>query len=370
MTEPIRVLHVVQRMEAAGVQALLMNIYRSIDRNKVQFDFLVHYTEPQFYDEEIKKMGGKIYKFSVREDYNFLKYKHNLDIFFKEHKEYKIVHGHMNSLGAIYLNAAEKASVPVRIAHAHNIKAYNKNQIIREIKKIMTRHYSNHATDLFACSEDAGKFMFGDKPFTVINNAIDSDLFKAKPEIRDKIRGNLGLDNNFVIGHVGRFHPQKNQLFLIDILYEIRINRPDVKLVLIGSGEDGTKIRAKIKQLELEENVIFLGNRSDMNIVYQCFDVFAFPSLFEGLGIAAIEAQSAGIPTVCTDTLPKEINVTPLIYRLPLEDPKQWAITLIKAAENPLAHQDMSHAIKEANFDISCVSEQLQQFYIKKYNQI
>ena len=314
MNEPIRVLHVVQRMEAAGVQTLLMNIYRNIDRNKVQFDFLVHYTEPQFYDEEIKKMGGKLYKLSVREDYNFLKYKHDLDLFYKEHKEYKIVHGHMNSLGAIYLNAAEKASVPVRIAHAHSNKTIYRIAIIKYLKIFITEQYANHATDLFACSEDAGKYMFRDKPFTVINNAIDSDLFKAEPEIRDKIRNDLRLNNNFIIGHVGRFHPQKNQLFLIDIFYEIKKIRSNAKLILVGSGENEIEIRSKITKLELEKDILFLGNRSDMNIVYQSFDVFAFPSIHEGLGIAAIEAQAAGIPTVCTDTLPKEINVTPLIF--------------------------------------------------------
>lgn len=367
MGKPIRVLHILQRMEAAGVQTLLMNLYRYIDREQVQFDFLVHYTAPQFYDNEVVKMGGKIYRFSVREDYNFVNYIQSLNKFFYDHNEYKIVHGHMHSLGAVYLNAAKSANVPVRIAHSHTYNTLNNSKKI--IKIFMNHQYSKYATDLFACSTEAGEYMFGNKPFTVINNAIDSEKFVAKPEIRNAIRAELGFENNFVIGHVGRFYPQKNHLFLIDIFAEIKRRCQNAKLVFVGSGEMESRIKEKISELKLENDVIFLGNRSDMHRVFQCFDVFAFPSMFEGLGIVAIEAQAAGTPVVCTDSLPQEINVSPLIYRLPLGDPKNWALTLQSAAINKYAHTDMRSFIKEANYDIYDVASYLENFYLRKINE-
>lgn len=179
---PIRVLHIVQRMEAAGVQSFIMNIYREIDKKKVQFDFLTHYAERQFYDDEIEKMGGRIYRLTVREDKNLIKYQWDLKDFFASHPEYKIVHGHMDSLGFFYLGAAKKAGVPVRIAHAHTI--IENGNLIKKIRHRLNRLYKINATFLAACSKEAGIYMFGSNDFKVIHNPIEVDKFTYSPEMR------------------------------------------------------------------------------------------------------------------------------------------------------------------------------------------
>ena len=234
MGEPIRVLHILQRMEAGGTQALLMNIYRKIDRTKVQFDFWVVYKEKQFYDDEIESMGGHVYKLSFREDLNLPKFQKDLKNFFKQHHEYQIVHCHAYTIGYFCLKAAKKAGIPVRIAHSHN------NETVHDIKYLpklfMQRLFTLNATDLFACSEEAGKYLFKDKPFRVLKNAIDSQQFIANENTRREVRQELGLENKFVVGHVGRLHPQKNHDFLIDVFAEIKKKQPDAELILVGTG--------------------------------------------------------------------------------------------------------------------------------------
>ena len=256
MGEPIRVLHILQRMEAGGTQALLMNIYRKIDRTKVQFDFLVVYKEKQFYDDEIESMGGHVYKLSFREDLNLPKFQKDLKDFFKQHHEYQIVHCHAYTIGYFCLKAAKKAGIPVRIAHSHN------NETVHDIKYLpklfMQRLFTLNATDLFACSEEAGKYLFNDKPFQVLKNAIDSQQFVANENTRREVRQELGLENKFVVGHVGRLHPQKNHDFLIDVFAEIKKKKPDAELILVGTGPLEEKVRSKVADMGLTENVQFL----------------------------------------------------------------------------------------------------------------
>lgn len=363
MSEPIRVLHILQRMEAAGVQTLLMNLYRKIDRNKVQFDFLVHYTAPQFFDEEIEALGGKIYRFSVREDYNFPKYYRDLNNFFKVHTEYKIVHGHMHSLGGIYLHVAKKNGVPVRIAHSHTNST---QKDVKQFVKILMNHlYAVDANVLFACSDAAGRYMFGSKQFEVINNAIITDNFVYSVASRQNKRRELNIADKFVIGSVGRFEIQKNQRFTVEVFEKINKVRPDSVLLLIGAGSKQDEIKALVTEKGLKEKVMFLGNRRDVAELYQAMDVFVMPSLFEGLGIVGIEAQAAGTPVVCTDTLPIEIDVSPLIYRLSLErSADEWAGVVIKAADNPQRHKNMKPYIVKANYDMDVLAKRMQAFYI------
>lgn len=365
MNEPIRILHVLQKMEAAGVQTLLMNLYRKIDRSNVQFDFLVHYTAPQFFDKEIEKLGGKIYRFSVREDYNFLKYYIDLNRFFKQHKEYKIVHGHMHTLGGIYLHVAKKWGVPVRIAHSHtNSTQYDYK---RFIKIIMNHFYAMDANVLLACSKSAGEYMFGTRKFEVINNAIITDDFTFSESTRKNKRAELGIEDKFVVGNVGRFEIQKNQKFVVEIFERLCTVRPDSVLLLIGTGSMQDKIKALVTEKKLQGKVLFLGNRRDVAELYQAMDVFLMPSLFEGLGIVGVEAQAAGTPVVCTDTLPPEIDVTPLIQRVRLDaSVDKWVSEMLNAAENPLRHKDMKDYIIKANYDMDALAKKLETFYLEK----
>lgn len=365
MDKPIRVLHILQRMEAGGIQALLMNMYRNINRDKVQFDFLVHYEENQFYDEEIERLGGRLYKFSVREDFNFIKYWKDLNQFFKEHKEYTIIHTHMYTLGFIYLLAAKKNGVPIRIAHSHEKSSDLDWKFI--IKKIMAKLYGKYATDYFACSKDAGNFLFPNKEFTILKNAIKTEDFISQCSSRDEIRKSLNIEGKFVIGHVGRFHPTKNHPFLIDVFYHFQKIKKDSILLLIGSGELENEIRKKIKELKLEDSVCFLGNRRDVHKLYQAMDVFLLPSIAEGLGIVAIEAQAANIPIICSDTIPDEVRITPLVHYLSLnETPKEWAKKIIHVKDESFDIVDIHQKIIDSGYDIRELSKKMEDYYRKK----
>lgn len=363
--EPIRVLHVVQRMEAAGLQSFIMNVYRVIDRNKIQFDFLTHYSEKQFYDEEIESLGGRIYRLTVREDKNFIKYLHDLHKFFDEHKEYKIVHGHMDSLGVFYLGAAKRADVETRIAHAHNVIIGEDSK--KRVRQLMDKFYKTNATTLFACSEDAGRYMFGDSQFKVVRNPIDVRKFSFNAVMREKVRNSLGLQNKFVIGHVGRFAPQKNHKFVIDVFNEIVKLRPDACLVLVGDGELKEEIKSYCNKLKIDDKIQMLGVRDDVAELYQAFDDFLFPSIYEGLGIVAVEAQASGLPTICSDRVPKLAGATNLFYQLSLDSsPKVWAETCIRASEENKRH-DNSEDLMKMGYDVGDVANQLSAFYIRKY---
>ncbi len=365
MGEPIRVLHILQRMEAGGTQALLMNIYRKMDRTKVQFDFLVVYKEKQFYDDEIENMGGNVYKLSFREDLNLLKFQKDLSNFFKQHHEYHIVHCHAYTIGYFCLKAAKKYGLPVRIAHSHN------NETVHDIKYLpkmfMQRMFTKNATDLFACSEEAGKYLFKDKPFQVLKNAIDSQKFIASANVREETRKELGLENKFVVGHVGRLHPQKNHNFLVDVFEEIKKKRPDAELILVGTGPLEEKVQNKVTEKGLTDCVHFLGNRKDMNRIYQAMDVFVFPSLFEGLGIVAIEAQAAGVPIVCSEGLPPETDITPIYRKLMLSDgAEKWADVVLEVAQNPKAHENMQQYVVDAGFDMDATAKYMEKYYLEK----
>ena len=366
MADPIRILHILQRMEAGGTQALLMNIYRKIDHTKIQFDFVVEYPQKQFYDEEILSLGGKIYYTTVREDYNFLKFQKQLYKILVDHPEYRVVHVHAYTIGYFCLKTAKKAGISVRIAHSHNNETVHDKKYY--FKLFMQKLFSIYATDFFACSEEAGKYLFKDRKFTILNNAIDSSRFIADAACRNKIRNELSLDDKFVVGHVGRLHPQKNHTFLLDVFAEIKKKSEHAVLLLVGTGPLEQDIRKKVTDLGLKEDVIFLGNRKDMERIYQAMDVFVFPSLFEGLGIVAIESQAAGIPIVCSEGLPLETEITPLHLRLNLSDGAiKWADSAIRAAENPAGHTNMQKFVIDAGFDMITTVNMMQDYYLKAY---
>lgn len=366
MPKPIRVLHILQRMEAGGTQALLMNIYRKIDRTKVQFDFLVVYKEKQFYDEEIKSLGGHVYKLSFREDLNLFKFQRDLYNFFHNHIEYKIVHCHAYTFGYFCLKAAKQAGVPVRIAHSHSNAAVQDVKFL--VKIVMQKLFTLHSTDLFACSEEAGKFAFKEKHFEIIKNAIDSQNFIANTDTRKDIRKELGLEDRFVVGHVGRMQPEKNHDFLIDVFAQIKKKKSDAELILVGTGTLEEKVKSKVTEKGLSDCVHFLGNRKDMNRIYQAMDVFVFPSLFEGLGIVAIEAQAAGIPIVCSEGLPPETDITPIYQKLMLSDGvEKWADTALEIAMSPNAHKNMQQYVIDEGFDMDETAKKMEEYYLMKF---
>lgn len=367
MTEPIRILHIVQRMEAGGSQALLMNIYRNIDRTKIQFDFLVEYEEKQFYDDEIESLGGKIYRTSVREDFNILKFQKYLHDFFVSHPEYKVIHVHAYTIGVFCLKAAKDAGIPVRIAHSHN------NGIVHDkaypIKFLLKKLYPLYATDLFACSEEAGKYFFGKRKYSVLKNGIDSQKFKANHDIRTRVRRDLNLrDEELVVGNIGRLHPQKNQCYLLHIFKFLHQLHPNSTLLIVGTGELESALKKECTSLGINDSVRFLGNRKDIPRLEQAFDVLAMPSQFEGLGIVAIESQAAGIPTLCSTGFAPDVEITPLVRRKDLGDsPESWARAILELSRSPLRHTDTSQAIVDSGYDIGSIAPKMQEYYINKF---
>lgn len=365
MEAPIRVLIVNYKMQCAGIEAFIMNMYRNIDRTKVQFDFLVHYTEPQFYDKEIEALGGRIYRLSIREDNNFIKYFKDLKLFFREHTEYKIVHGHMESFGCFYLRSAKKAKVPVRIAHSHIAQ---KNSGVKGVlKNFLNKGFKKYATHLFACSNVAGEFVFGNKEeFCIYNNAIDAKRFGYDINKRVQARKELKIsDDVFVIGHIGRFNTQKNHTFLIDIMSEINKKDPKAVLLLIGEGDLEEHIKNKVDELGLENNVMFLGVRSDVDRLYQAMDVFVMPSLFEGLPVSGVEAQAAGLKCIFSDTITEQTMLTSNVEFISLDRGTAiWADEILKWYKG-YDRRDQINIIERAGYDIKKQAKQLQNFYIE-----
>ena len=362
--EPIRILQVVPNMNAGGLENLIMNIYRNIDRKKVQFDFLVHYEKRCFFDDEIEKLGGKIYRFSVREDNNVIKYIKDLKKFFKTHKEYKVIHGHMASLGFIYLKIAKKYGVPIRIAHSHgtshlkSIKGY-----IKFLTFKLEKYYSNVN---FACSTEAGIYLFGKhRKFEIIPNAIDFEKFRYNQRIREKIRNEMNIQNELVIGHVGRFNLQKNHIFLLDVFSEIVKKEKEAKLFLLGNGELEKDVRQKIEKLKIEKNVKLLGVREDVNEIYQAMDVFVMPSLFEGLPLTGVEAQVSGLKCFFADTITKEVIITNNAEFISLSmSAKEWAEKIIKEKE----YDRSKVKIFNEDFNIKKLATKMQNKYLEYNN--
>lgn len=367
MEEPIRVLHILQRMEAGGTQALLMNLYRNIDRKKVQFDFLVEYSEKQFYDDEILSLGGRIYYTNVRRDYNILKFtKYLKEVIRNNH--YKIVHMHTYSIGYFCLKAAKKCQVPTRIAHSHSNSMTKDSK--QYIKKILKRLYTKYATDLLACSKEAGEFLYGDKKFSILTNAIQTSKFSNNIVNRKKLIEEAGMQDKFVVGHVGRFRPEKNHKFLLEVFKEIKKQKENAILLMVGDGELEKDIVEELKNSGMEKDFIIMKNKRDMENVYQLMDIMIFPSLYEGLGIATIEAQASGIPVLCSNRIPSESKVSTIYEALSLEIPvKEWANKAIELSKNPLAHTNIEKNVIDAGFDITDIAKKMEKFYLNKYEQ-
>lgn len=368
----IRVLHVVGIMDAGGAETMIMNLYRNIDRSKVQFDFLVHRDKQGFYDKEINDLGGKIYKAMPINMKNYFKYKKMLDTFFKEHKEYKIVHSHISILSLINLKIAKKNNVPIRIAHSHeshlSLREHDikRRPIIYFSKKIINK-YPNIK---MACAVEAGNWLFGDNSTVkVLNNSIDSKQYVYNSNSSREIRESLHLtDKNFIVGHIGRFSKQKNHDFIIDIFKEIHDINNDAVLMLVGDGELKDEIEKKVKKLRLAKSVIFTGIRSDIPKLLSSMDVFLFPSLFEGLPVSLIEAQASGIVSIISDNVSKEVKITNQIEFLSLKDsPVDWANKAIKYDNN---HKRINtyNQIKKAKYDIEQNAQEMENFYLEEYN--
>ncbi len=362
MTNKIKVLQVVNIMDRAGLETMLMNYYRNIDLEKVQFDFLTHRDIAGAYDSEIKEKGGKVFHAPRLVPKNYIKYFIWMKKFFKENK-YDIVHSHIDTMSFFPLLAAKLSGIKVRIAHSHSSKLdFDIKLPIKFIAKLLLPFVSNV---YFACGEKAGKFLFKNRKFEIVRNACDTDLFKYDESKRKIVRKNLKLNDKVVIGHVGRYNYIKNQLFILDIFNEYLKLNSNSHLILIGKGPNEMKIREKIVKLNLKSKVTLLIDRNDVNDLYQAMDVFVMPSLFEGLPLVAVEAQINGLRCIVSDNISKEVMLTQNISMLSLKkDALTWANEIYKSnlERNTLALKEITNN----GYDIKNEAKELLAKY-KKY---
>lgn len=380
MADMIRVLHVLGGTGLGGAESRIMDLYRQMDRQEIQFDFLVHSSavncfredaperEPQFYDEEIKKLGGHIYVLPKFRVYNYLTYRKAVQDFFKKHHEFRVVQGHMTSTAGIYLPIAKKCGVPVTVAHSRNAG------VAKGAKGIATRFFRRNlvqkADYCFACSELAGKDVFGEEAMRqgrvkIIHNAIDAGRFTYDPQKRTEVREHLGISDQLVIGHVGRFDYQKNHPFLIDIFAKLCEIRQDALLLLLGEGSGMDNIKGKCRALGIMNKVKFLGNQRQPEDYYQAMDVFLLPSFYEGLPGVLMEAQAAGLRCFVSDTVTREAKATDLVAYLSIERPAgDWAEKI--AASASYKRCNTCQMMRDAGFDVSAQAEAYRLFYQKE----
>ena len=363
--EPIRVLHVVGTIICGGIENLVMDIYRNIDREKVQFDFIAYDNSEHIYDDEIKALGGKIIympRFKVINSRSFKKAWKN---FFKTNPQYHIIHIHKTPAASVYIKIAKQFGLKV-IVHSHQSKAETSGIIKRLIIEHYKRPLGKIADYRFACSKRAGEYMFGRKAsFTIINNGINTKRFVFDPKARKIVREEFGLKDDFAVLHVGRFNEVKNHVFLIDVFAELAKKNEKSKLVLLGDGALLNEIKGKVNSSGISDKVVFLGNRGDVEKFMQAADVFCLPSFAEGFPIVAVEAQASGLPILASTGVPIEINLTDRVKFLSLaEGARKWAEELLEM-RNP-EREGYDKIVSEKGYDISITARRLvNEFYLE-----
>lgn len=380
MDQPIRILQVLTIMNRGGAEAMIMNYYRNMDRTKVQFDFLLHRHEKGAYDDEIKSLGGKIHIMPSINPRNYFAYIAALKQFFKSHTEYQIVHSHLNGLSGIILKQAKKQGVPIRIAHSHtSLFHINLNPFSKEraslgyifkfmVQNVLRKSVRKNANYYFSCGDKASLWLYGRKnqsKVQIINNAIAAEDFEYDRDLSMRLRKELGIDNNLVIGHVGNFVPEKNHHFLFQVFDEILKKQPISKLILVGGGGLQRQFEELAQQMGITKHIIFMGVRKDVDQLLQAFDVFLFPSTNEGLPVTLIEAQAAGLKILASENISNELDITGNLTFMSLDKtPLEWADRLIHMAN--YKREGTRQKIVDGNYDIKNNAANLQNFYLTK----
>lgn len=368
-----RVLQVMGGLKRGGLETFSMNMYRSIDRNKIQFDFLLTQVAGGDYEEEAKSMGANIYHMPARNK-GYKAYKQALDDFFREHHDYAAVHLHISSLTSIdpaYF--AKKYGIPIRILHSHSssiqksLRLYWVHTILHYINKSKVHTYATH---YLGCSDKALDWVYKytgvRSKAKMINNGIDCEQYRFNQTVRDEVRKEFSIgEDDFVIGHVGRFIPLKNQSFLIDILEELHKTMSEVKILFVGEGDTMEEVKLKVESKGLMNLVIFTGVRSDVARLMQAMDIFVMPSWFEGLPVSLVEAQAAGLPIVASDTISHESDLSGTILFKSIKEPAvNWAKSIVEW-QAKWVRSDNIELIKKSGFDSNTTVKQLIEIYNK-----
>ena len=376
MAEAVRILHVLGNTQLGGAESRIMDLYRHMDRERVQFDFLVHTDKEGYFDQEIKELGGRIYRVPRFKAYNYFTYRKAVKAFFQEHHEFRVVQGHITSTASIYLPIAKKAGIPVTAAHARS--AGVDKGLKGDLTRLMRRDLSNKTDVMFTCSRLAGISVFGEKAVEAgktifIPNAIDCGAFDYNRTVREKIRKELGLEERYVIGHVGSFRYAKNHEYLLRVYAELCKGQGEsgkgqkqkgrsFALILLGEGSGMEGIKGLARELGIEEQVYFLGNHRNVEDYYQAMDYFVYPSRFEGLPGAVVEAQTAGLRCLISDTICEEVIVTDLVKAMDIqEEPEKWAEQIRKTSE--YERQGRRDEMEKVGFDVNAQVKIMTKFY-------
>ncbi len=368
MVEPVRVVHVLGALHRGGAETFVMNVYRHIDRTRLQFDFVIHTDENCSYRKEIEEMGGRIYlagKFSLK---NALVYWRSWKRLLAEHPEWIVVHGHVRSTACIYMKMAKDAGRTV-IAHSHSTS--NGRGMKGWIKDVMQYPVRYIADYFFACSENAGKWMFGGRVvgdpmhYKVIKNAIDVDAFRYDRGYETEIRKEFHLGDKKVIGTVGRLCDAKNPFFILDVFLEVHKRASDTILLWGGDGELREQIEAAAEKMGIQSAVRMAGSVGDVHKLYSAFDVFLFPSKWEGLGISLIEAQAAGLPCFVSEKVPLEAVICRDVKVMRLElGCAGWGEEIVKRLQISPDRERACKDVAGAGYDIKKTALYLQEVYL------
>ncbi|MDF7665585.1 glycosyltransferase family 1 protein [Bifidobacterium sp. ESL0745] len=369
LSNPERVLVLITKMDRGGAETMSMNYYRHFDRTKVQYDFMVNRQEPGDYEDEIKHLGGRIFRMCPMYPQYFSRYKHEFKEFLEAHPEYRIIHSNLEERSYFPLKVASKMHVPVRIAHAHN--EYPGFDLKTPMRYYFKKRLPPYMTQGFSCSQSAGNWLYGKKlmqsgKISTIKNAIDLQQYQYSDTRRKSMRAMLSIpDDEFVIGNVGRFAVQKNQTFLLDVFSEIHKHHPNTSLLLVGDGDLHKELETKVKKLGLSNAVRFTGIVSDSWDFLQAMDVFVMPSLHEGLPLALVEAQASGLPCVVSDVVSSESDVTGRIEFVPLSSPlDEWSKTIMRFAVKTDEEARGLVNLSDTGFDINVEAPKLQKYYL------
>jgi glycosyltransferase involved in cell wall biosynthesis len=366
--EPIRILQCMPtNMVCGGIENFIMNIYKNIDRDKVQFDFLTHGVGKNYFEEEIRQLGGEIYRVPFIKEYK--KYQRQMTKLLREKQQiYHTIHIHATYAMSYYdAKLAKECKIQNIIMHSHSANTNVKKRKI--VQKLLKNQMTKVTNFQLACSKEAAQWMFPKKVVTnhqynIVKNGIYVENYSFDPKLREKVRKDLQIQENFVVGHVGRLSAAKNHAFLLEVFKEILKEESTAKLLLVGEGELKEKIKQRALELGILEQVIFAGNSEKVQELLQAMDTFVFPSLFEGFGLAVLEAQTTGLPCFLADHITKEVNVTDLVTYISLkESPQYWAKRILDKKENK--RENKVEIVTDKKYDIRDIAKELESFYLK-----
>lgn len=365
----IKILVIVDNLNKCdGIASYVMNYYKNIDNSNFQFDFLVSkYTKNNVHPEYLKLIQQKndriIYRNNLKTN-QMLKEIISIKDFFSKNR-YDIIHCHILNMGFFYLWCAKKAGVKIRILHSHTTYLWSKN-IVTGIRNSFFKYLTIRVANVyFACSNMAGKYMFKNKKYELVKNAINIKDYTFNKEIRNSYRQKLNINNELVIGHIGRFNIQKNHEFLLEIIENLSKEKNDIILMLVGKGELEEKIKKDVLERNLVKRIIFLGERDDVNCLLQAIDIFVLPSLFEGLPVIGVEAQAADLPCIFSSEITKEIKLISSSVFLPITDCNLWVDKIKEFEKCKFQRTNVIDIMKIEGYEIETATKKLERLYIQ-----